>query len=103
MWTALWMAVTAAGGMLPPLGPHGFQAGGPGYHLVVFGVLTVLLAQSMPTGRAALAAWLYGLALEAVQSFLPYRGAELQDLGVNLVAVTAGAVAVAILRVWQAR
>jgi glycopeptide antibiotics resistance protein len=97
--TGVWMVVTAVGGVLPPLGPHGFQPGGAGYHLVGFSVLTVLFSRRLPPWRAAAAAWLYGLALEGVQGFLPHRSAELADLLVNLVAVTVGLVAVAVWRV----
>ncbi len=88
------MAVTAVGGLLPPLGPHGYQPGGPAYHLVGFSVLTVLLSARRPAFQAAALAWAYGLLLEGVQSFVPYRGAELADVGVNLVAVALGALAV---------
>lgn len=98
VWAFAWMVAVGVGGLLPPLGPHGFQAGGPAYHLVGFSVLTVLLSRAMPAGRAAALAWVYGLALEGVQGFLPYRGAELGDLAVNLVAVALGMVAVAVRR-----
>ncbi|MER3457073.1 MAG: hypothetical protein C4303_08780 [candidate division GAL15 bacterium] len=93
------MLATAVGGVLPPLGPHGLQPGGPGYHLVGFSGLTVLLAQRLPPARAAVLAWLYGLLLEGVQRCLPYRAAQLEDLLVNLLAVVLGLVAVG---VWQA-
>lgn len=96
--TGVWLVVTAVGGVLPPLGPRGFQAGGAGYHLVGFSVLTVLLSRRLPPSRAAAAAWLYGLLLEGVQWFLPHRGAELEDLLVNLVAVAVGLVGVAVWR-----
>lgn len=87
--------------MLPPVGPKGLQAGGPGYHLVGFSVLTALLSRSLPPVQAAAAAWLYGLLLEALQSFVPYRGAELVDVGVNTVAVILGLVGVEIVRAWS--
>lgn len=96
VWTFAWTVAVGVGGVLPPLGPHGFQPGGAAYHLVGFSVLTVLLSRRMPAGRAAALAWLYGLVMEGVQSLLPYRGAELGDLAVNLVAVALGMVAVAV-------
>lgn len=87
------MAVTAVGGLLPPLGPHGYQPGGPAYHFVGFSVLTVLLSATRPPVQAAALAWAYGLLLEGVQYFVPYRGAELGDVVMNLVAVVLGALA----------
>lgn len=102
--TLAWMAAIAigVGGLLPPLGPSGFQLGGALYHLVGFSVLTVLLSRTLPWARAAAVAWLYGVLLEGVQAFFPYRGAEVADLAVNLVAVVLGLVAVAVRRAWQA-
>ncbi len=101
MLTAAWMVLTAVGGMLPPLGPHGYQPGGPAYHLVGFSVLTVLLARFLRPVRAAAGAWLYGLALEGLQSLVPYRSAEVTDLAVNLVAVVLGLVLVELRRTWR--
>ncbi|GBD29473.1 hypothetical protein HRbin32_00563 [bacterium HR32] len=100
--TLAWMAAIGVGGLLPPLGPSGFQPGGTLYHLVGFSVLTVLLSRTLPWARAAAVAWLYGVLLEGVQAFFPYRGAEVADLAVNLVAVVLGLVAVAVRRAWQA-
>lgn len=99
--TAAWMVLTGVGGMLPPLGPRGYQAGGPAYHLVGFSVLTVLLSRWLPPAWAAVAAWLYGLLLEGLQSLVPYRGAEVADLAVNAAAVALGLVAVAVKRAWS--
>lgn len=100
--SAAWMAAIGVGGLLPPLGPSGFQPGGTLYHLVGFSVLTVLLSRTMPPARSAALAWTYGALLEGVQAFFPYRGAEVTDLAANLVAVVLGVLAVALARAWQA-
>lgn len=90
LWRAVsyaWMAVVLVVSLLPP--PMGGRSG-PAGHLLGYGILAVLLRRWRNTATAAVLAWGYGATIEAVQWLVPYRSAELVDLGLNAAGVAAG-------------
>jgi len=95
--TYAWAAVVLIVSLLPP--PLGGQ-GGLASHLLGYGILTVLLRRGRGVAAAAALAWGYGAAIEAVQWAVPYRSAELIDLGANAVGVAAGLL---VDRLWSRR
>lgn len=93
--TGVWMVIVLVGSLLPP-GVGG--RGGDIWHLLGFGVLTLLLTVWMPVGMSAGVAWAYGVLLEGMQWLTRYRDAEARDLLVNAAGVAVGLLAWAVLR-----
>ena len=93
--TGVWMGVMLVGSLLPP-GAGG--RGGDIWHLLGFGILTVLLTAWMPVGTSAGVAWAYGIMLEGFQLLTRYRDAEVRDLLMNAAGVAVGLLAWAVLR-----
>src|SRR2546428_13154662 len=76
--TAAWMLAILVGSLLPP-GWGG--RGGPGWHLLGYGVLVVLMATWQPPLASASLAWAYGALMEGLQWLVRYRDAQGGDLG----------------------
>jgi VanZ family protein len=72
--------------------PRPFQWSDKLNHFTAFAVLALLLMSAYRPAALAGVLWLtlYGALIEGVQSFLPWRSAEWADLGVDLLAATAG-------------
>lgn len=90
IWRAallVWMAVLMAGSLLPTtIG----APGGPGWHLLGYAVLGVLLGRGPALWLAWLLGFAYGALIEAIQWVLGYRAAEGADLVVNGLGVLVG-------------
>ncbi len=85
--TGAWMLAILVGSLLPlDLGGRG----GPGWHLLGYGVLVVLLATWQPPLASAAMAWAYGALMEGLQWLVRYRDAQVVDLVANAAAVAAG-------------
>lgn len=98
-FTIVWMGIVCIVSLLPPgLGGRG----GGIWHLLGYGILTVLLTGWLPPATSAAAAWGYGAVLEAVQWLTPYRDADASDLLLNAAGVAGGVLVWAALR-WNAR
>src|SRR2546422_9776843 len=71
--TAAWMLAILVGSLLPPgLGGRG----GPGWHLLGYAVLVVLMATWQPPLASASLAWAYGALMEGLQWLVRYRDAQ---------------------------
>ena len=93
--TAAWMLAILVGSLLPPgLGGRG----GPGWHLLGYGVLVVLLATWQPPLASASLAWAYGALMEGLQWLVRYRNAQVEDLVANAAAVGVGLLIWAVVR-----
>src|SRR2546425_25028 len=75
--TAAWMLAILVGSLLPP-GRGG--RGGPGWHLLGYGVLVVLLATWQPPLASASLAWAYGPLEEGLQGPVRDRQAPVGEL-----------------------
>src|SRR5256712_4700086 len=85
--TAAWMLAILVGSLLPP-GWGG--RGGPGWHLLGYGVLVVLLATWQPPLASASLAWAYGALMEGLQWLARYPDAPGGDLVAKAPAGVAG-------------
>ena len=83
------MLAILVGSLLPPnLGGRG----GPGWHVVGYGVLVLLLSTWQPPIASASLAWVYGALMEGLQWLVKYRDAQVEDLVANAAAVIVGLV-----------
>ncbi len=104
-WRSLfWIALTAVTVLaLIPWGeeiPRPFRWSDKLNHFAAFVVLANLLQEAYRPGawRTVAILTLYGAFIEGIQSFLPWRSAEWGDLGVDLLAASAGVLLRALLR-----
>ncbi len=88
------MVVVAAGALSPARARAGWSAlvlpGNEALeHLASFGLLAVLFNRFLSPLQAAGLAWTYGALIEALQFVVGHRRAEVADLAINGLAVTA--------------
>src|SRR3989442_12819014 len=75
--TAAWMLAILVGSLLPPgLGGRG----GPGWHLLGYGGLVVLMAPWQPPLASASLGLAYGDLMEGLQRLVRYRDPQVNDL-----------------------
>lgn len=88
--SGIWMGLILIGSLIPA---GGNGPNGVGWHLLGYAILSALLGRWLALWPAALLAWGYGAAVEAMQWVLRTRSAEAADLVANASGVAVGMIA----------